>query len=190
MNYCSAIFSKLNEEQKEAVINIVGAKNQPLPYILYGPPGTGKTQTLVAAIERIVRSTNKKVLVCANSNAACDEITGRLVGVLTENELLRFYAKKFDNRKMSSEIKPFSNWNKDEFHHPALRHLLEFRVIICTLCTAACLTRADIRSQPSHFSHIFIDECASTHETMAMVAIAGERSFHLQTFPLFEIFRF
>lgn len=178
-DFCSGLFSKLNEEQRKAVTNIIAAKNQPLPYILYGPPGTGKTATLAAAIEKIVRSTSKKVLVCANSNAACDEIAGRLVAVLHENELLRFYAKKFDNRKMSSEIKPFSNWGKGEYHHPALRHLLEFRVIICTLCTAACLTRADIRSQPSHFSHIFIDECASTHETMAMVAIAGELSFLL-----------
>lgn len=177
--FCSGLFSKLNEEQREAVKNIIAAKNQPLPYILYGPPGTGKTQTLVAAIEKIFRSTSKKVLVCANSNAACDEIAGRLVNVLNENEFLRFYAKKFDHRKMSSEIEPFSNWYVKEFHHPALKHLLEFRVIVCTLCTAACLTRAEIRSRPSHFSHIFIDECASTHEAMAMVAIAGEFSFVL-----------
>lgn len=164
----------MNEEQREAVENIVAARNGPLPYILYGPPGTGKTQTLVAAIQRIVQSTKKNVLVCANSNAACDEITVRLINILTTNQLLRFYAKKFDNVKLKAEIQPYSNWNGKDFHHPVLKHLLEFRVIVCTLCTAACLTRADEKSGPIPFSHIIIDECASTHETMALVAIAGK----------------
>lgn len=31
--------SNLNEEQKTAVINIVEAKNVPLPYLLFGPAG-------------------------------------------------------------------------------------------------------------------------------------------------------
>lgn len=154
--------------------NIITAKNQPLPYILYGPPGTGKTATLVAAIECIVQSTSKNVLVCAISNAACDELANRLANVLTKNELLRLYTKGFDYRKMNSHLESYSNRNDGEFCYPAMKHLLEFRVIVCTLCTASCLTRSEAQIQPNAFSHIIIDEAASTHETMAMVAIAGE----------------
>lgn len=170
----------LNDEQYEAVQNIIAVQNRLLPYILYGPPGTGKTATLVAAIVRIVQSTKNNVLVCANSNAACDEITGRLIEHLKTNQLLRFYAKKFDDVKLKENIQPFSNWNGNDFHHPALKHLLEFRVIVCTLCTAACLTRADEKCGALPFSHVIIDECASTHETMSLVAIAGECSFHAE----------
>lgn len=52
--------------------------------------GTGKTKTLVAAIEQIVRTTDQNVLVCASSNAACDEIAVRLLKVplLFQNILL------------------------------------------------------------------------------------------------------
>lgn len=170
----SDLYSQLNDEQKRAVESIVSAKNQPLPYILYGPPGTGKTQTLIAAIERIVRSTEKNILICTNSNAACDEITERLVNVLTADEMLRLYARGYDKRKLSDRIKPFSNLRANEFRFPSLDVLFQFRVIISTLCTVSSLTRGGIGQRPKHFSYVIIDECASTHESMALVAIAGK----------------
>lgn len=165
-------------------------ENKPAPYILYGPPGTGKTQTLVAAIEQIVRSTDKNVLVCANSNAACDEIAERLIDHLTEDELFRFYTKKYKKRNLSSPMEPYSNWFRGEFHQPSLEFLLEFRVIICTLCTASYLTRINVRDHVNHFSYVIIDECASTHETMALAAIAGKTIFHHIFVFIFRVFFF
>lgn len=138
--------------------------------------GTGKTRTLVAAIEEIVRTTSKSVLVCANSNSACDEIVLRLVDVLREDEMFRMYGKSYDIRKVSEKIKPICNWLKGEFRFPSLTFLYRFRVLVCTLTTAGCLTRSTDSSQFSskHFSHIIIDECASTHETVSIIPIAGE----------------
>jgi len=51
--------------------------------LVQGPPGTGKTTTIIAIIirallESIKNSTPFKVLVCAPSNHACDEISRRL----------------------------------------------------------------------------------------------------------------
>lgn len=149
------------------------AKNRPLPYLLYGPPGTGKTATLVTAIEIIVKCTDKNILVCANSNAACDEIADRLVDLIRDNEVLRMYARSYDESKLSERIDPISNWFGGEFCFPSLQTLVKFRVVICTLCTVSNLTRSGIGKKPNHFSYIIIDECASTHETMAMVAVAG-----------------
>lgn len=169
--------AELNEEQKNAVHNIVSANDLPdkIPYILYGPPGTGKTKTLVAAIEEIIRTTDKYVLVCANSNSACDEITERLVDVLSEKKLFRLFSKSCNANQIKYRIKPICNYFQGNFKIPSLRFLYKFRVLICTLATAGCLARArmDPAYDSNHFSYVIIDECASTHETMSLIAIAG-----------------
>lgn len=139
--------------------------------------GTGKTRTLVAAIEQIVRTTKQNVLICAMSNAACDEITERLIDVLDETEMYRFYAKSYKHERISSRIKPVSNYNQNGIFYPPLAFLYKFRVFICTLCSAGCLTRARIDKEvwrPNHFEYVIIDECASAHETMCLIPIAGE----------------
>ncbi len=64
----------LNPSQNEAVNLILQAEDVA---IVHGPPGTGKTTTLVAAIAELVKE-NKKVLVCAPSNAAVDFLTLKL----------------------------------------------------------------------------------------------------------------
>lgn len=137
--------------------------------------GTGKTRTLVAAIEEIVRSSSKCVLVCANSNAACDEITERLLAVLKKCEIFRMYAQSYDKKKIDDGILPVCNLVNDEFIFPSSVFLYKFRVLICTLTTSGCLTRARENGsfRSNHFSHVIIDECASSHETVTMIPIAG-----------------
>lgn len=152
-------------------------KSYPLPYILYGPPGTGKTQTLVAAIQRIVTTTNENVLVCANSNAVCDEIAGRLIGVLDKKIILRFYPESYDIKKLKKEIQKVSNTYLDEFPMPPLTFMYKFRVVVCTLYMSSYLNEAcndKEKFNARHFSHIIIDENASTHETMTLIPIAGK----------------
>lgn len=94
------IYFVLNREQETAVENIVNGHYRPLPYILYGPPGTGKTKTLVTAIRRIVKTTRKNILVCAQSNAACDEVAHRLSEYLNFKQMLRLYSTSYDVGKI------------------------------------------------------------------------------------------
>lgn len=185
------IAEKLNESQKKAVHNIIHSRNRPIPFLLFGPPGTGKTRTIVAAIKEILLTTNNSVLVCAHSNAACDEITKRLLDVLSGDMVYRMYAKSFNTRTISHDIRKICNLRHGEIKFPSLDFLYQFRVVVSTLLTAGCITRAreqDANFDSSHFSHVFIDEAACTHETASLIPIAGQYYFSSYFF-LFHFYR-
>ncbi|ESW34239.1 hypothetical protein PHAVU_001G136200 [Phaseolus vulgaris] len=65
----------LDQSQKEAVSKALSSKNV---FLLHGPPGTGKTTTVVEIILQEVKR-GSKILACAASNIAVDNIVERLV---------------------------------------------------------------------------------------------------------------
>ena len=67
--------SKLNASQIEAVEEMLSDNTVS---IIHGPPGTGKTTTLVAGIKAMIHRDNK-ILLCAPSNAAVDNICEKLI---------------------------------------------------------------------------------------------------------------
>lgn len=77
-----------NEAQNQAILGAAEAVNRgpTMPKIVFiqGPPGTGKTHTLIGMVEHIFKTwTSKitltpKILICAPSNGAVDEIAFRL----------------------------------------------------------------------------------------------------------------
>lgn len=69
------INSKLNESQKKAVTESLQTKQVSL---IHGPPGTGKTSTVVEVIQQSALM-RQRVLVCAPSNVAVDNILERLI---------------------------------------------------------------------------------------------------------------
>jgi superfamily I DNA and/or RNA helicase len=71
----SLINKNLNDSQEEAVRCALSASHISL---IHGPPGTGKTSTVVELILQAV-ALNQKVLVCAPSNVAVDNVLERLV---------------------------------------------------------------------------------------------------------------
>ncbi len=68
----------LNPPQQDAVRFALAAKDVA---ILHGPPGTGKTTTLAEVIYQAVRR-GEKVLACAPSNTAVDNMLERLVAIM------------------------------------------------------------------------------------------------------------
>ena len=173
-NLRTQLANELNYEQKKAVFSII--RTESTPFLLDGPPGTGKTKTLVAAINEIVRTTKKNILVCAHSNSACDEITQRLADVLRPGELFRMFAINHNRKLVHDKIKPFCNLIEENFKFPSLRYLYMFRVVICTLLTAGAITRArrDQHFNSGHFAYTFIDEAACVPEIIALIPIAGK----------------
>lgn len=67
--------ASLNEPQREAVDLAMAARDVAL---IHGPPGTGKTTAVVEVVRRAVRR-GEKVLVCAPSNLAVDNLFERLL---------------------------------------------------------------------------------------------------------------
>lgn len=65
----------LNESQREAVAFALAARDVA---VVHGPPGTGKTTTVVELIRQAVRR-GDRVLVCAPSNLAVDNLLERLL---------------------------------------------------------------------------------------------------------------
>ena len=71
-----ALDRSLNEVQLDAVQFALSARDVGL---IHGPPGTGKTTTVVEVIRQAIRR-GRKVLACAPSNLAVDNIFERLLG--------------------------------------------------------------------------------------------------------------
>lgn len=136
---------------------------------------------------------------CAQSNAVCDEISNRLCQFLNTQQMMRIYSMSYDLNKISSTLKSYSNFIDGKLKYPSIKEMQQFRVVICTLSTSGCLlnAREDIYSisrlnlvyypQPhyersSKFDYLFIDECASAHETVSLIPICSGNEYSLSNF--------
>ena len=66
-----------NDSQKNAIYKANNMKDNEI-LLIQGPPGTGKTHTILGLISMLLKNKNSKILICAPSNAAIDEICARL----------------------------------------------------------------------------------------------------------------
>lgn len=112
-NYKFATGDALNERQMEAVLSITNSvlEKKPKICLVEGPPGTGKSRVIVNIITEIMYGQNRyanndrrRILVCAPSNAAVDEITMRLLEIRAkfqkENSHDLFRLVRVGNAKM------------------------------------------------------------------------------------------
>lgn len=99
---------------------------------MFGPPGTGKTKTLTEAILQIIQNnkSNEHILVCATSNAACNEIATRLLANIGPNQLFRIFSKSVA-RNMSNipnDVLQTSNLQTGEHYYPSLQVIYQHKV--------------------------------------------------------------
>ncbi|XP_076644410.1 putative helicase senataxin isoform X2 [Halictus rubicundus] len=91
---------KLNKKQLEAVFKVTETivQKQAKLCFIQGPPGTGKSKVIVNIVSQVLYGNNRytnserslKILVCAPSNAAIDEITMRLLQIRSSMQQNRF----------------------------------------------------------------------------------------------------
>jgi superfamily I DNA and/or RNA helicase len=98
---------KLNDDQKEAVINSLKAEDF---HLIIGPPGTGKTYVIEELIKQFIKR-KQKTLITAWTNLAVDNIIKRLSKKEKKN-LIRI--GPID--EVDSEVKEFSIFEKMKEH--------------------------------------------------------------------------
>lgn len=168
-------FNFLNEEQMQSVEVILGCKGAP-PYAIHGPPGTGKTMTIIEAILQLYKTKSSvRILVCAASNSAADDILEKLihndtVGV-KENEIFRLNATSRAYEDVQPDNIRFCYFEGLVFKCPPLNALLRYKVIVSTYMSTSLIFAEGLRR--GHFSHIFLDEAGQASEPEAMIPIAN-----------------
>lgn len=159
-----------NEEQKQAICNIVARTAHPAPYILFGPPGTGKTATLVEAISQIWRSYPwSRILICTPSNAAADEILKRLLKNVPEQDIHRMYGPSRNWEDVDEQIQPCSNFIDEEIIFLPKELIMLRRIVVVTLMSCARLLPLKLRE--NHFSYVFIDEAGQATEPETLIPL-------------------
>lgn len=104
ISFCSPLrekfepFLDLNTYQERAAVDALRTDDV---FCIHGPPGTGKTRTLVTIVAHAAKQ-GQRVLVCAHSNQAVDNI---VAGESTESEIdrasLHNVVEEFDNLDVS-----------------------------------------------------------------------------------------
>ncbi|GLU08898.1 hypothetical protein SLE2022_257820 [Rubroshorea leprosula] len=169
------ISCKLNEEQMCSIELILGCKGGP-PYVIYGPPGTGKTMTIVEAILQLYMTRKHgRILVCAPSNSAADNILEKLLNEkavqLKENEIFRLNAATRSYEEVNPDHIRFCFFDELVFKCPPLNALSCYKIIISTYMSASLLYAEGIKR--GHFSHIFLDEAGQASEPESLIPLAN-----------------
>ncbi|KAG1680363.1 hypothetical protein FOA52_015454 [Chlamydomonas sp. UWO 241] len=125
-----------------------------------------------------------RVLLCAPSNSAADQLAQRLLGPgggRPRSELLRIIAFSRDAADVPADLRgdgrltDVTNYDEasGQFPTPSLSMLMapRVRVVVCTLSLAAKLYHVGVPA--GHFSHVMVDEAGHAEEPLHLCALAG-----------------
>ncbi|KAF6202657.1 hypothetical protein GE061_003056 [Apolygus lucorum] len=175
----------LNEQQKDAVRNVLAGEARPLPYVLFGPPGTGKTVTVVETILQLYSLIpQSRLLVATPSNSAADLIAERILSCanLKQKDLLRMVGYHYlEQGRINASIVPYSavpdvkaihisgaSGSSHEGVKMCGRELLGHHRI--TVGTLGCLGLLYNMGFPrGHFTHVIVDEAGQATEPEVLI---------------------
>ena len=169
-------FMNLSEAQLLAVINAV---SHPLS-LIHGPAGTGKTHTLCGIVSAWRSMSDSKILCCADSNTAADNIysslkrkgfevfrfgTWKAVSDVPEEVLAVLPNKSLVEKYRSGSGNPGHVIGlRKQVEEEALKH---FKIIVTTLSSSRNPSLDKVV-----FPNVIIDESAQTTEPAALLAIS------------------
>ncbi|MEW5312364.1 MAG: hypothetical protein WDW38_004005 [Sanguina aurantia] len=164
---------ELNDMQRTAVQNVFAGAHHPFPYIVFGPPGTGKTSVLVeAALQLLAWVPSSRLLLCAPSNSAADQLASRMLAVRPRSELMRVYAYQKCSKAVPPELLEIAPMKNDSFVVPLPADITRpgLRCVIATCQMSMKLTCQGLPS--NHFTHVLIDEAGHAVEPLCLAPMA------------------
>ncbi|CAK1583464.1 unnamed protein product [Parnassius mnemosyne] len=145
----------MNSEQRTAVECIVAGTSGAAPFLLHGPPGTGKTVTIVEAILQLVKKNpSNRILVCAHSNTAVDNVACLLLKYTKTSFLRLNSASRKSPPKCLEEVGISGKLGAEV--------LISYRILLCTLNLVS-------NYNLSFITHTIIDEAAQASEPSCLI---------------------
>ena len=185
---------QLNHSQKEGIENAI---NSPL-FLIQGPPGTGKTVTSAAIVYHLANLDVGKILVCAPSNIAADQLSEKIekiglkvvrvcaksresISTRVEHLSLHNQLRKLEGKK---EYKRFFEMlkkkeeegnvlsNKDHEKYKKLKKKAEEEIINeCQVVVTTCISSFDKRLNSFRFPIVLIDEATQACESECILPL-------------------
>lgn len=125
-------------------------------------------------LQLLASNPSARILACAPSNFAADEIAQRLVlAVIDSQTMLRLNAYSRVPATLPANLKPYSRITRDLRHFalPPVNELKAFRVVVSTCLSASLLFGTGVPT--GWYSTIFVDEAGHALEPEALVPILG-----------------
>ncbi|KAL0490416.1 regulator of nonsense transcript [Acrasis kona] len=186
---------ELNHSQVSAVKSVL---QKPLS-LIQGPPGTGKTVTSATIVYHLVRQNNQgqKVLVCAPSNVAVDQLTEKIhstglkvvrlcaksreaVQSPVEFLTLHYQVRHLKTKERGGDFQKIQQLKDDQgelslqdekkyraLKRAAEREILNAAEVICTTCVGA----GDPRLSGFRMKQVLIDESTQATEPECLIPI-------------------
>ena len=185
---------QLNHSQKEGIEKAI---NSPL-FLIQGPPGTGKTVTSAAIVYHLANLDVGKILVCAPSNIAADQLSEKIekiglkvvrvcaksresISTRVEHLSLHNQLRKLEGKK---EYKRFFEMlkkkeeegnvlsNKDHEKYKKLKKKAEEEIINeCQVVVTTCISSFDKRLNSFRFPIVLIDEATQACESECILPL-------------------
>ena len=173
---------KLNHSQKEGIEKAI---NTPL-FLIQGPPGTGKTVTSAAIVYHLANLNNGKVLVCAPSNIAADQLSEKIekiglkvvrvcaksresISTRVEHLSLHNQLRKLEGKK---EYKKFFEMLKRKEEEGNVLSKAEEEIInSCQVVVTTCISSFDKRLNNFRFPIVLIDEATQACESECILPL-------------------
>jgi helicase MOV-10 len=159
----------LNEEQQNAVKQIVQGALRPIPYVIFGPPGTGKTTTIVETVYQLARlhtyNSNQrklKILLVAPSNDASDILVEKLAQYFPPSEMLRVLAYTRTINQVPHAVRPYVREGLERQH--ILTEINFVQIVVSTVNLAARLWCTGNGIRKGTFDILCVDEAGHATE--------------------------
>ena len=151
---------ELNRSQKDAVRQALDARGV---LLIRGPPGTGKTHTMATIVYNMLSGAGR-ILVCAGSNAAVDNVGLLLIKMGMAKMSLRIFSKTKEEETVEEGLREIALHMQDG--QEETDRIRDARVVLCT-----CMAAADPRLSKQTFPNVLIDEACQAMEPEVLLAV-------------------